>query len=514
MIDYGALHEKHWAQLIPAVSPAYNTAWLNALNSPRPLRNNITQDDLNFLKRSNPLFFLDKVLYSAGLAAGKKDYDLVKDKAGHDAELTGDSGGYQAATGTLKWAMREWLENLLPFAEEYCDFCPIADLPTSAIANNPDDADNEEDDEDGEEAKPARKPFKHHVDRLMMNNGFDPTIVENPSDTLHTLIAKNKHSPEFNTCLWYTKYNTEWILANKNPDVNTKWLNVIQGIGLDESEAWLNEMINYPLDGMCFPASHLTRMEQTLNAISRLWDDGMLGKYKRLHFLGTGQAQNFVVYSEVLKQIQKHVNPDISCTGDVSSAVYETKQGNMAVGFTIGNGEWAVQRIHASKPAALKEGQKKEPSELANMPPNTNLEEALLHLWKKRYFGGTRVAKGWIETDSLVYRNDDPRFFVRTEIAKLLTVSDIFDLSRGKHGTDNLAYLYMYNHNLQVYAQSVYTALQYSDAAHPMFTSPTLEKVKMAIRNVFESPPEDRLDYIFVNRKELNIPDWINGKSR
>ena len=497
MVDYGEIHEQNpdWAEAIPAVSPSYGSSFARQVASPdRPLASSLSFDDLNFLKKSSRLYRFRKVLYSAGLAAAGAS-NLVTDK-NHDAEVTGDSGGYQAGKGTLKRSIADWLENLLPFAEKNFDLCPIADLPTGAI---------------------GKKKFRKHVDRLRSNGGFDPKIVEGvPAETLFSLCAANGLGPDFNACLWYSKFNTAWLMARANPSL--RWLYVIQGRSLAESRVWLEHMREHNFAGICFPAKHLVRLEQTLYAVDELWNSGELEKYQRIHFLGTGMPQNFVVYSAILKQIRKHVNPDITCTADVSSAVQESARGILTVGVTLGDGGWSLQRIHASTPKEdleaeqkPKKGQEQLRSELADMPPDMNLEDALFRLWLQKYFKVGAEKPPLIETPTYRRFEGDGRFFIRTEIAKHLTVGDIYDPGRGDYGTDDLAYLYMYNHNLQVYTEATVQALTIADDNTAGLMMPALQRVNDAIRRVFECPADQRRQLIFDLRRDLNIPEWLDS---
>ena len=504
MVDYGEIHEQHpdWAEAIPAVSPMYAEAFARQVEAPdRPLPPTLVNDDLNFLRKSSNLFRLGKVLYSAGLAAVDGPPNLVTDRANHDAEVTGDSGGFQAATGKLPWTMAEWVENLRPFAERNFDFCPIADLPTAAI---------------------VKPEFQNHVDRLRGHGGFDPEIVEGiPAETLDSLCAANGLGPEFNTCLWYTKRNTEALLSQSTTDV--RWLAVLQGRDTTESRIWLEHMNGFDFDGICFPAKHLTRFEQTLYAIDELWKTGKLETYRRIHFLGTGMPQNFIVYSELLKRLRQHVNTEISITGDVSSAVQDAARGNIAVGVTLGDGGWSTQRIHSSEPKPvldimddLKADKKpkksrKSRSELADMPLDMNLEDALFDLWKRKYFAPNTPMPRLIETPTYRRNDGDGRYFIRTEIAKHLKVRDIYEPSRGGYGGDNLAYLYMYNHNLQVYAEATVQALTVSDDNTAGLMMPALRRVKDAIRRVFECQPDQRRQVIFDHHRDLNIPEWLDS---
>ena len=98
-VHYPTLYRPHWPVLLPAVSNSY-TDYMRDLraNPKRTLPAPYTLDDLNFLNSHSRFFSIGDCLYSFGLLAGKDGElpppDMVTDRAGHDAVVCGDSGGY------------------------------------------------------------------------------------------------------------------------------------------------------------------------------------------------------------------------------------------------------------------------------------------------------------------------------------------------------------------------------------------------------------------------------------
>ena len=453
-VHYPPLYRPHWPVLLPAVSNTYTNNWTKLRAKPsRSLPSPFTLDDLNFLSARSKFFSIGDCLYSFGLLVGKDGAlpapDLVTNRSGHDARVMADSGGYQAAVGDLDIGMGLWVPSLVQFANTYCDWSPIADLPTAAI-NHPE--------------------FPRHIKKLTENGGFDPDVCKRGEcKTLYELVAENGLGEDFNTCLWYTKYNAERIIRTPNWNEKVKWLNVIQGRNLRESGVFVNEMNGYPFEGVAFPASHKTRLEQTLNALFNLRN--ALPNYHRIHYLGTATPQNMVAYGVIQQELHRIGYHDMMTTTDAASMFRETGFG-LIVGMTLNRTEWTHQRV---KWRALRE-----------FWPHTPLIDALQELWNQKYFNSGPKPK-LITSDRSAHYDGDGRFFVRTEIAKSLTVGDVLVNINGEIKPDDLGYLCLWNHMIQVYIETSIIALEAYDNANPLLVMPQLLEVQAAIRSVFAS---------------------------
>ena len=453
-VHYPALYRPHWPVLLPALSNSY-TDYMRDLraNPKRTLPAPYTLDDLNFLNSNSRFFSIGDCLYSFGLLVGKDGKvpppDLVTDRQGHDARVMADSGGYQAVEGKLKVGMDKWVPSLVDFVNEYCDWSPICDLPTAAIDH---------------------KKFQKHLKKLTSNGGYDPEVIERAEcKTLYDLMQRNGLDECFNTCLWYTKYNAERLIRTPGWNQRTKWINVIQGRTLRESAAFVDEMKGYPFAGVAFPASHKTRLEQTLNALFRLRN--ALPDYRRVHYLGTAASQNLVAYAAIQQELHRIGYSEMMTTTDVASMFKETGRA-IVVGVTLGRTQWTHARVKWRK--------------LHEFWPHTPMIDALQELWTRAYFKSGPKPK-LITDERSVHYDGDGRYFVRSEISKALTVGDVLVNIDGELKPDELGYLCLWNHMIQVYTEATIIALEAYDAGDNRLVMPQLVDLQAAIRSVFAS---------------------------
>ncbi|MEI7606022.1 MAG: hypothetical protein WCJ64_01435 [Rhodospirillaceae bacterium] len=493
MVHYPSIYPANSAVFIPAISSAYTSAYAGFLRNPGcTLPPRLTITDLNFLMSTSALYSVGIGLYSAGPSLGSearsKRLDMVTDRVGHDAEIIADSGGFQVAQGHIvpvspgkkppkgktPWKGQFNLTNLESFAGN-CDWSPVLDFPLAMLVL-PEDSD--------------QKYIDQYVERLRANGGVDPLVLipGTPHLTLDQLCAMNNLGPKFNTCLWYTLHNTDFLTRQPDSAMAKKLWAVYQGRCIDEARVWSAAMRRYRLPGICFAGNFLVRGEQT---IERVVEDISLGFYDyvhRLHFLGTGELQNICSYSTLQSCLRSETgNERLLITADAASPFVMFAKGSIPVGFRLGTVDWTFSSSRFA--------------DLVGMPADRLLEDALYEIWRAKVFKGGVRAPDPVVCDRTIQVAQ--HFFVRSEIAKKITVGHLGLKADGKaasHGN-----LFLMNHSLQVYMEGMVVALGHYHAETPTMVPPQLLVHKRAIQTVFDARPQDRMAVLQELGDELNI---------
>ena len=489
MVRYPDVYPTNSALFVFAVSTAYTSSLAGYIEDPyRPLPGGLTLVDLNFLNRDSSLFSVGSCLYSAGPALGSAKaaakIDMVSDLANHHAEVVGDSGGFQIGQGHIvpvkpgnkpppkkkAWKGKETLNNLATFAQN-ADFCPTLDFPRALL------------DLCDETGMPNIGPWLKH---LQANGGVDPAVLIPgvPYLTLQQLCEQNGMSPEFNAALWYTIHNTEVLI--RDPRISGKLWSVYQGKGNEEARAWVAAMAPYRLPGVCFAGPFLVRLEQVLDIITEDLAVGRFDHIRRLHFLGTGEMQNIVSYSVLQRCLRAETGHDIVITADAASPYLMAASGHVVIGFKLGTVDWTFMSADYA--------------ELAAMPADMVLEDALFELWAAQVSGDAR--ESWSAPNDRT-KQCCQHFFARTEISKRITVGDLMLAPDGR--SERLGELMLKNHNSQVYLEGMVTAIFHFDAKTPGMVPSQLILHCEAVEKVFAAPPDQRKAVIRNSADELNL---------
>jgi len=109
--------------------------------------------DLDFLQPNTNLFYYPTALYSSGHSywdPAQSDIQeaMVQKRDKNATVIVGDSGGYQIATGVLKWpwqkkdnqTSQDWMKDkdairmkILRWLEHSCDYSMVLDVPTGSL---------------------------------------------------------------------------------------------------------------------------------------------------------------------------------------------------------------------------------------------------------------------------------------------------------------------------------------------------------------------------------------------
>jgi len=370
---------KDYAVFLPAVSEMYTRYIYNKTpkrEPPAPL----TREGMNFLKtQNNQLFFLPKVLYSAGQAAksdnAAHNRDMVTDRP-RDGSTTiiGDSGGFQIETGAIRWEGERTQRRMLKWLEANADWSMILDFPTGSIKRRGQTFYEEWlfDDKGNAVTEPV----------LQFLEDGTPKLDKNGNQVSKNMPKTIKHELDFWFCLDRTAENNEYFIKNRNPGA-TKFLNVMQGRSQDslnddfeslgfadlsreeqkrlleegqisECDAWYECMKKFSdtsiygdraFEGWSLAGFHKENFSATLRRVIILLYDGMLTDKKWMHFLGMGKLKNGCVYTDIQRGVREHElgNKEFTISYDVSSPFTSAAYGQVYSGATMTPENWSIQ---------------------------------------------------------------------------------------------------------------------------------------------------------------------------
>ncbi len=257
---------------------------------------------LNFLDEENALFYYPCALYSVGHAAIDLDKSdiaeaMVQKRDRSKTIMIGDSGGYQVATGVLKWPWDNKKEqddvrmSILKWLEHTSDWSMTLDFPFKALSN--------------EKALAA---------------GMD---------------SEDK-------CLNGTIENLEFFIKNRTLGA-TKFLNVLQGRNAEEGDVWYDAVKTFSskkkhgdraFEGWAFGGISAVDFELILRRLVIMRDQGLLETTGWLHFLGSGKVHAAPAFTELQRQLRKY-NPDMCVSYDAASPFVSVAHGQTYTNFNI-----------------------------------------------------------------------------------------------------------------------------------------------------------------------------------
>jgi hypothetical protein len=274
------------AVYLPAVNSTFARTAVIADITDRPFPVGLTVDDLVYWQK-NKLFTYPYLLHSIGLyKVGAVDDTAVSRIERGSAVVLGDSSGFQIGQGTLKgldnfkanmpalqaiaaWNaagdVRNWILNWL---ESYSTYAMTIDMPLWAAVEN------------------TSSPFSNCSREQLLR---------------------------------MTQDNLRYINVNKQG--NTKWLNVVQGIGTDDTEFWWNGVKNFRFDGWALAGGAGSRggLYQLLYAVLLMnEDDAFAEGLDWVHVLGVSTLDWAVILTALQKNLNKR-NPALQVSFDTSS---------------------------------------------------------------------------------------------------------------------------------------------------------------------------------------------------
>lgn len=302
-VNFTERHEEGgWAKYLPAISSFYTSHLGTAKyregfipESRVPEKFELGIQGLNFLDPDNSYFHYKYSLYSAGHAERRLDRCDKKEPMIHERNrektiIVGDSGGFQIATGAIKldWATVKGpdgdrlREEILRYLEHTADWSMTLDIPALAAA---------------------------------------------PPLSAKTGLTK------FEDALDITEHNLQYFIKHRIPG-KTKFLNVLSGSTLENSQEWYKRVIPYSnpdvieamgysrdrtLEGWAFAGVNIRNMKTVLERILNLRGDNMLAGKDWIHFLGIGRLDWACYLTTIERTLRKHDNPNINISFDAAS---------------------------------------------------------------------------------------------------------------------------------------------------------------------------------------------------
>ena len=213
---------------------------------------------------------------------------------GPEVELFGDSGGYQIASGAIKWTP-ELKEDILDWLENNSTIAMNLDIPP----------------------------------RLQYNN-------------------------KFSECLDISRENIKFFHENRKG--NTKFLNIIQGNNLLTYKKWYDEVKSFDFEGWAIggASGSIFRLASGLCALLE-GKEHFKDYNKFLHILGTSKIIDFFILAQLQKSFND-VGSKITVTTDSSSPNRSTVYGMVYYGYDLKNGSF--KSFHVPKERTDKERNK------------------------------------------------------------------------------------------------------------------------------------------------------------
>lgn len=495
-IDFSKRYHDY-ARFLPAISEMY-TRFVTNPNPKRPCP--VPQQDLDFLDPNSNLYYIPCALYSAGQAAKSKNAAHRQDMVtGRDRTLgnviLGDSGGFQIQQGSIKFTGDETRERMMRWLEANCDWSMVLDFPTGGIDMG---------------------TVTEHTKRLE-SEGEDLVAFCKSLG-----LEVNGQNVAFATCLRQTIINNDYFIKNRVPkgmDGSTKFLNVIQGRSLEESDIWYEAVKHYDFEGWSLAGPHKENFDMTLSRFISMRDDNLLEGKDWTHILGVGKLANGCAYTTMQRMIRKHYNPNFTISYDVSSPFTTAAYGNLFLGYTLDKNAWTIQSCKLDGRQFLPSYDPTDPKQAVYdlnesgkkvLIPNQSqvqfLDELRKH-WDNKVFTHTSEVVGDLvqmpDTNDL--RNNSR--FVETNVGKQLKMGDICVNEDDKYTStwDVVTYALLMNHNVQVHLEAVFESQELYDNGDVARVPMEMLQIKEIIEEVLDPNTKDPHGIIKRNQKVLRF---------
>jgi len=266
--------------------------------------------DLNFLDPANSLFYYPVALYSAGHAIldpaeSWVQESMVQQRDRSNTVMIGDSGGFQAATGVLKYPWHRKPKQtdgehqrdkddvrmkLLRWLEATADYSMVLDWPTYAL----------------------------------VKFGLDPVT----GASLHPSLKS------FKDCLDGSMENHHFFIKNRKEGA-TKFLNVLQGRNMEEGDIWWDAAKDLPFESWAFSNVQASNFTLNLRRLIIMRDEGYLQGREWLHYLGNGKIKAGCALTSVQRALRRYVDPQLTISFDAASPFVMTAKGQMYYGHEL-----------------------------------------------------------------------------------------------------------------------------------------------------------------------------------
>lgn len=234
----------------------------------------------------------DWFLAPAGHFYKKLEYrDKIKIPKNSNVNLLGDSGGFQIATGALKWTP-ELKHQIFIWLEENSSYAVNLDIP--------------------------------------------PKIL---------------YEGKFTECLEISKENFKYFYEKQTG--KTKFLNVLQGEHPDQYQIWYDNVKQFEFNGWCLGGCGGS-LHKFMAAVATFIDnkEHLNDKNEILHILGVSKIIDFFILSQLQKSLNE-IGSDIQVTTDSSSPNNGSRFGTYYTHADLKTG--AFKNIHIPKPSLGKD---------------------------------------------------------------------------------------------------------------------------------------------------------------
>jgi hypothetical protein len=302
-----------YSVFLPSISSMY-AKYVSKANLTRssPFPTGLRQgwNDLNFIGDLTNLWNYKWSLYSAGHAtldpvAAATTESMIHGRDRKKTVLVGDSGGYQIATGVLKWpwvpgknqtneaweADKDTIRmNTLRWLEHTADWAMLFDFPPAGI----------------------------------IRYGFDEV----------TGASKHPGLKTYQDCLDGSIENAKFFMKHRKPGA-TKFLNVLQGRNQQEGDDWWDICKDWPFEGWAFANVQGHSIALGMRRLIIMRDGHYLDNKDWVHYLGNGKIQAACSLTTIQRALRKYVNPRITLSYDAASPFVMSAKGQMYLTYLL-----------------------------------------------------------------------------------------------------------------------------------------------------------------------------------
>ena len=297
-----------YAVFLPSISSIYAKTYSREMIGKRDsLPAGLQQgwEDLNFLDRKTELFTYETALYSAGHARHDPAVSDVYARDRSKTTIIGDSGGFQAATGVLKWPWE-------PRGKQ---------TPAEHLAAQ-------------DQMRLSILRWLEHTAEWSMTFDFPPGGIDRLG---YDEMGKPRHPglKTYQDCLDKSIENAEFFIKNRVPGA-TKFLNVLQGRNQQEGDEWWDICKDWPFESFAFANIQGHSLALNLRRLIIMRDGGYLnGGQDWLHYLGNGKIKAACNLTTIQRTLRKHVNPNVTLSYDAASPFVMTAKGQIYNTYVI-----------------------------------------------------------------------------------------------------------------------------------------------------------------------------------
>jgi hypothetical protein len=266
--------------------------------------------DLDFLQHETNLFYYPIALYSSGhsvwdLAQSDVQESMIQQRDKNSTVIVGDSGGYQIATGVLKWPWQkkadqsdaDWMRDkdairlqILRWLEHSCDYSMVLDVPTGSLLK-----------------------FGTH---------------EITGENLHPGVKS------FRDCLDSSMENHDFFIRNRVEGA-TRFMNVLQGRTQEEGDIWWDVVKDLPFETWAYSGVQASNFAINLRRVIIMRDNKYLDGRNWIHYLGNGKIKAGCALTTLQRHWRKYINPAVTLSYDAASPFVNVAKGNIYYSWQV-----------------------------------------------------------------------------------------------------------------------------------------------------------------------------------